>query len=440
MPNNERASVLQRAQIGAENLSTKGTAVSCLVALTSMSIMPSPEIATFEFRPTGQLWRSVTARGKDSSKASISGGATYNELPYLLAGGVKSTTGTIPATGAITREWSFAPANAGSDDYQTYTLQFGDKNRAAQVTALTITEFGFAFSRDEVAVSGAAIGQLFSDGVQMSQNEIQAIVGGVGPVTAGSFTLTLVNPVTGGTATTGQIAYNATAGSIQTALLALAGMNAGDVVCTGGNLPGTSVLIEYRNTLRQLDVAPLTTSGTTGLTGGTFIISTSFGGTVPSTIALVPVVPDISVYMDAAAGNVGVTKLSRVMATGFKVSGRRAPLWVLDAAQTSWVTTVDTEPTAEMTLSVEADSEGMALLDRMRDKSTRYFRIEVLGGTIEGALRYRLWIDVAGQVKSIGSLADSGGVYAAEFTIVSVADSTWGYPFRVQVRNTLVSL
>lgn len=69
---------------------------------------------------------------------------------------------------------------------------------------------------------------------------------------------------------TGAINWNAPAtgaGSVQTALEALASIGAGNVTCSGGPLPGTAVVVEFTGTLEKTNFTRLGIT-TTALTGG----------------------------------------------------------------------------------------------------------------------------------------------------------------------------
>lgn len=90
-------------------------------------------------------------------------------------------------------------------------------------------------------------------------NEVQTLTI-TGAPTGGHFTLTYAGQ------TTGNIAYNAVAADVQTALIALSNLAPGDVVCTGGALPSTAVTITFGGTLANTDVALITK--TDSFTGG----------------------------------------------------------------------------------------------------------------------------------------------------------------------------
>lgn len=83
-----------------------------------------------------------------------------------------------------------------------------------------------------------------------------------GTPTGGTFTLTFDGE------TTGTIAYNAIAGAVETALLALPNLAPGDVTVTGGALPGTPVSVAFSGVYEGINV-PVMTSDDSGLTGGT---------------------------------------------------------------------------------------------------------------------------------------------------------------------------
>lgn len=83
-----------------------------------------------------------------------------------------------------------------------------------------------------------------------------------GTPTGGSFTLTYDGQ------TTANIAYNAIASAVQSALVALSNVSTGDVVVTGGPGPGTPYVITFGGAKGSQE-QPLITASGSGLTGGT---------------------------------------------------------------------------------------------------------------------------------------------------------------------------
>lgn len=108
-------------------------------------------------------------------------------------------------------------------------------------------------------------------------NEVQTITVTGGP-TGGTYTLTY------GAQTTGNIAYNASASAVQTALEALSNIAVGDVLCEGGPHPGTPITVEFMGALGAQDVTQMTADDT-NLTGGTtptVTVTTTTPGVAPS--------------------------------------------------------------------------------------------------------------------------------------------------------------
>lgn len=124
---------------------------------------------------------------------------------------------------------------------------------------------GVLESSARYALFGARTGTSESDTAcgfgygKYSSNEVQRITI-TGTPTGGTFTITYSGQ------TTANIAYNAAASAVQTALEGLSNISVGDVKCTGGPFPSSPVDVEFRGDLANTDVALMTT--TDSLTGG----------------------------------------------------------------------------------------------------------------------------------------------------------------------------
>ncbi len=92
----------------------------------------------------------------------------------------------------------------------------------------------------------------------------------LGAATAGSITITFDGQ------TTGSIAYNATAATVQAALEALPNLGVGQIFVTGGPLPGT-VTLTFAGKYLGVNVSQVTVTPT-GLTGGTVTVNTTIQG------------------------------------------------------------------------------------------------------------------------------------------------------------------
>lgn len=157
----------------------------------------------------------------------------------------------------------------------------------------------------------------------------------------------------------------------------------------------------------------------------------------PTVIAQVPILAkDVSIYADDTAAGLGTTKLTRVLSWEYTIASRFSPLWVVDAANSSYVAHTETPIQASLKLMLEADSTGNALFTTTaRAGSTKFFRVQATSSTLAGtAIPYSMKLDIGGQVKSQpDQFQDSDGVYAYGLTFSAVHDPTWlkGVAFEV---------
>jgi hypothetical protein len=158
-------------------------------------------------------------------------------------------------------------------------------------------------------------------------------------------------------------------------------------------------------------------------------------------LALIPVLPrEVSIYLDTTAGAIGTTKLLRVLEASWSLGDQYTGLWPLDAAQTSFATTYEGEPSSEVGLTLGADAVGYGLLAPMRAGDTRYLRIEAIGGEIEAGQDYEFTADFAVKVTEVPGESDDDGLETLEYGFELFHDSTWGDAGGFVLRNALAAL
>jgi hypothetical protein len=111
-------------------------------------------------------------------------------------------------------------------------------------------------------------------------NDVQTI-SDTGTITAGTFTISGQNPITGAAFTTGTIAYNANNAAVKAALEAvlLTGIT---VTVAGSGLPGSDTTLTFSGSTAGRPV-PLMTINSTGLTGGTLAVAHTTPGRTAGT-------------------------------------------------------------------------------------------------------------------------------------------------------------
>jgi len=173
----------------------------------------------------------------------------------------------------------------------------------------------------------------------------------------------------------------------------------------------------------------------TALTDGITMTAT------PTILPMVPVNPgDVSVYVDSSFGGIGTTKLGRCFDVDWQLNNKADGVFALDASTgTSFAATVETKPTLEMTLLVEADSAGMAFLSGYRSSTTYFIRVEAVGPLIATGNNYLFRMDMAAKVNQPQEFKDEQGAWAIGFKFAVVVDSSLN-AFTARVVNTRSSL
>lgn len=185
--------------------------------------------------------------------------------------------------------------------------------------------------------------------------------------------------------------------------------------------------------------------------GGCTIGGSSLGVRIEDGITLSPgavesvptpvLIGQASVFMDATSAAIGTTKLLRLHDLGWTLSGRANPVWTVDAAVPSYAATVETDPTCELSMSLEANAEGMGPLAVLRAGATRFVRVEAVGAVIgAGPATFRFRHDMAVKVKDVGDFGDTDGIVSTPWTFDVVHDAGWAKAQTFELINALPAL
>lgn len=163
----------------------------------------------------------------------------------------------------------------------------------------------------------------------------------------------------------------------------------------------------------------------------------------PTSIEQIPVLPtQVDVFLaDTYAGLATADPLARAISVNWAMRDRFGPVFPLGTASgTGYAATVETEPTLECRLKLQADAEGMGLLSVLRAGASRFLRILATGENIASTYDYTLQIDTAVKVASVSEFSDEDGVFAIEWTLAGVHDPTWGKATQVEIINAISAL
>lgn len=164
----------------------------------------------------------------------------------------------------------------------------------------------------------------------------------------------------------------------------------------------------------------------------------------PTAIGIVPILgTQWSVFLDPTSGAIGTTQLLRVLEADFSYKGAFGPVWTGNSGITSFATIADLAPVIELKLLMEADTQGMSLLNTYaRAGATAYVQLLSTGIVIPSDTpHYTFQHNFAGRVTAAPSAyADKEGVYAIEWTLEAFEDTVLGYANQFVLTNAIASL
>ena len=163
----EKASIFQGVQVGVE--ATAGTPVAANKKLLAVSVVPNPRTEADAFKAQGNKYASFVTLNKEWAEANISGKLTYNEILYLLSS-LLSVPTPVQQGGTTAYLWTFTSNTSGEDAGKTLTIEQGDANSAWRSAGMRVSGLEFTFNRNEVSVSGNAIGKAIETGVILTSS------------------------------------------------------------------------------------------------------------------------------------------------------------------------------------------------------------------------------------------------------------------------------
>ena len=436
-----RPTVTQVTDLGKE--ATEGTAVASLTRLTRTEISLSPQFTFDVLRRMGYRFASDSIPGKKFTQFAVRGKPAYDELAWLFDMLFYIATPSTPGGATNARLRSYLPSSSREGTVMTTTIRQGDPWFADSCAGAFLAGLQIDWDTDKLDISGAGFGRKMSTDAQMSTNEVQTITV---DATSGNFTVTVTNPETGAQATTSNIAYNASASAVQTALEALSNVEVGDVVCTGGALATNPVSVEFRQAFGARNVAAMTTNAA-GLSGGasTATIATTTAGASPSETAGVVIESNhLKIYCDEAHGDLGTTLLESVFSGSVQFNNFRGPVFSVNRDNAGGMRgKVPLAVDGKLTLRVEAQDEAKQFYVGADEDSNPfwYFRIEAIGGEVETGQDYECVIDLACKLSAPPSApSDEAGVYATDLTFDICHSSAWGYAVNVSLQNGVATV
>lgn len=165
--------------------------------------------------------------------------------------------------------------------------------------------------------------------------------------------------------------------------------------------------------------------------------------TSPTVVNLAPVVAkQVNIFLDTTYSALGTTQLTRALSIDYTMDGIYDAFWAINRSTPSWTTHVDMAPKTTCKLKLEANTQGMSLLNTLQVGSTVYLQVDAQGLTIDSAnsVVNEFKHQFAVKVGKPSTFSDDKGIFAIEWELTIVEDSTWGNSQIFTVTNLLTSL
>lgn len=409
------------------------------VRLNGFGVTLGPTIETDPFAPPGALVPTIMLVNDDFSEGSVEGRVDYNGLAYVCAGlfGQPTITSLGGAPAAYKWEWLWNGRRANRP--VSYTIHYGFPESADVANGFIFNTLEISGGRaDGFDVSGDGFAKALLAGQTMggTVNERQTLTI-TGTPTGGTFTITAYGE------TTAPIAYNASAATVLTALLALNAFEPGDLATGGGTLPGTPVTIDFAGAYAATDVPLMTASGAL-LTGGTTpaaaIAQTTAGADAVTDIPAVPAgAVHGNVYLDTTWAGLGSTQLLYAYEMGLSIGERMERVRPINKSKSSDGVIDMSDQEHTITLMLGRNAVADAQLAKLRAGTRSFVRAEWLGDLISGANSYLAQFDSTVIYQEAGEPDDVDGVHAREFTGRLAIDPTSNNVIRITLVNSLAS-
>lgn len=166
----ERTSVNQHLQIGAESTSALGTNVSATKELLCYDMVMQPEGDTTFYGGSGRKYDSEQEQNTEWLSSTWNGNLDYNGIIYPLVSAGGSVASVAHLASATAKDWIITPPVTGSIVPQTFTVEQGDSVYAQKVNYLLFTDIGYTVERKATSFTGKSMSQSIQTGITLTSS------------------------------------------------------------------------------------------------------------------------------------------------------------------------------------------------------------------------------------------------------------------------------
>lgn len=153
-----------------------------------------------------------------------------------------------------------------------------------------------------------------------------------------------------------------------------------------------------------------------------------------------PVLPGqwVAKYATTKAGLSGASAMTRLLQLEWGLKNKVGPVFAINA-DASYTAHVETEPSLDGSLTVEADTEGETLEGYAEAATPLWVNLKATGGLIATPHYYYIDITMPMVFSNIGDASDSDGVWALKFGMAGRHDAADGKALEIKVMSTDVA-
>lgn len=371
---------------------------------------------------------------KESSTFNVSGANCFNALGAILDSVLCLPVLDQPDNSGAPTAWRrfYSPAARAEDTRATYTGVWGDPTQ--QVEAL------YAFFNSWTL--GIKRGGLDFGTSMMARKEAYGLAA---PLGNEKQTITITGAPTGGSwsfifdgKTTALIPWNVASGALQTTLDTVYG--AGQFVVTGGALPGTPIVIDFRGRYAFFDQPLITFANAfTGGTAPAIAAAETIKGAAEIPTVVLPT-RGFDIFADDTWAGLGTSKLLAAYAGNLNLADKFVPDWTINSANTSYAGIVEAEDQDRSgSLVLGFDATAVAMITSFTAGARKFFQFLITGPLIGAAVSYRLKVNFAAQILKPTDTGATDSVVTKGFDLVNSYDPISGKFLEVELINTVAS-
>lgn len=431
----------QRTHLAIENQYGVLPTTPTWLRTSDMRLIPKPQFETEVVTGAGDELPSGVIVNDDFTNLDVVGRAGYTGIMYPLASMFGFPIDALVAGSTYDHTWTWdgrQPIIPAS-----YSLHYGLPGRADEILGAIFNGLGMTANRGGYDFSTSGFGKAITPSVAMGgiTNETQTLTVTGSPT---SFAPTIIFKGRAGSLAS---AASFTAATIQTLLEGIPTIGIGNVLVTGGPLPGTPLTVTFIGKLGGQDVPLMTTTGTTFTAGTspTFVAAAGVAGADASTgLANVPIAP---LHFDIFSGDTWAeiqaesTKFLALYSADMGWGEKWQRAMPVNSSKSSDSIYVGEDQEHTLGLRMGADATARGYYTTVRAGVKKYVRLHAKGPqTGDASNQYEAVFDLALLIRGTDGYDSENGIHVMTWNAQIARDEVLNNAVAIRIRNKRAGL